>query len=57
MSRADLLRQAENAERHADQATDEEIKSALKKAADDYRREAAQETAVATIASEAAERG
>ncbi|MCC8937051.1 hypothetical protein H8A99_11290 [Bradyrhizobium sp. Arg68] len=42
-TKADLLRQAENAERHADQATDEEIKKALKKAAEDYRREAAQE--------------
>ncbi|WP_155262247.1 MULTISPECIES: hypothetical protein [Bradyrhizobium] len=31
MSRADLLRQAENVERHADQATDEKIKSTLKK--------------------------
>ena len=43
MSKADLLRQAENADRHADQATDEEVKAALRKAAEDYRREAEQE--------------
>ncbi|WP_158226516.1 hypothetical protein [Bradyrhizobium sp. UFLA03-84] len=48
MSRANLLRQADNAERHADQTTDEEMKAALKKAAEDYRREAAQENDIST---------
>lgn len=43
MSKEDLLRQAENAERHADQAVDPEVKEALRKAAEDYRREAEQE--------------
>lgn len=43
MRKEDLLRQAENAERHADQAVDEELKQALRKAAEDYRREAEQE--------------
>ncbi|MGY4295149.1 hypothetical protein ACVWXN_003244 [Bradyrhizobium sp. i1.4.4] len=43
MSKADLYRQAENADRHADQAVDEEVKEALRKAAEDYRREAEQE--------------
>jgi hypothetical protein len=41
MSNRDLLRQAENAERHADQTADEEMKAALKKAAEHYRDEAA----------------
>jgi len=41
MSKADLLRQAENADRHADQAVDEEVKQTLRQAAEDYRREAA----------------
>jgi len=43
MGKADLLRQADNADRHADQAVDEEIKQALRQAAEDYRREAAAE--------------
>ncbi|MET4091261.1 hypothetical protein [Bradyrhizobium sp. S3.5.5] len=43
MSKADLLRQAENADRHADQVVDEEVKEALRKAAEDYRRGAEQE--------------
>lgn len=38
MSKADLLRQAENADRHADQATDEDVKEALRRAAEQYRR-------------------
>jgi hypothetical protein len=40
MSKQNLLRQAENAERHADQTVDEELKAALIKAAGDYRSEA-----------------
>jgi vacuolar-type H+-ATPase subunit I/STV1 len=40
MSNRDLLRQAENAERHADQTADEEMKATLKKAAEHYRDEA-----------------
>ncbi|MET4384273.1 hypothetical protein ABIB73_000008 [Bradyrhizobium sp. F1.4.3] len=35
MSKEDLLRQAENAERHADQAVDEDVREALRKAARD----------------------
>ena len=44
MSKQELLRQAENAERHADQTTDESVRENLRKAAEDYRREAEAET-------------
>jgi hypothetical protein len=37
------LWQAENAERHADQTTDENVREILRKAAEDYRHEAEQE--------------
>jgi hypothetical protein len=40
MSKQELLRQAENAERHADQTIDESVKEILRKAAEDYRHEA-----------------
>jgi hypothetical protein len=40
MSKEQLLRQAENAERHADQTTDETVRETLRKAAEDYRHEA-----------------
>jgi hypothetical protein len=40
MRRDDLLRQADNAERHADQAVDDELKETLRKAAEEYRKEA-----------------
>jgi hypothetical protein len=43
MSKEQLLRQAENAERHADQTTDETVREILRKAADDYRHEAEEE--------------
>jgi hypothetical protein len=43
MSKQELLRQAENAERHADQTTDENVREILRKAAEDYRHEAEQE--------------
>jgi hypothetical protein len=39
----DLLRQAENADRRADQATDDELKQTLSKAAEDYRARAKRE--------------
>jgi hypothetical protein len=35
-----LHKEAENAERHADQATDESVREILRKAAEDYRHEA-----------------
>ena len=41
-----LWRQAENAERHAEQTTDDELRDTLKKAAADYRRRALQEARV-----------
>ena len=40
MRRDDLLRQAENADRHADQATDDELRETLRQAAEDYRKQA-----------------
>jgi hypothetical protein len=43
MSKQQLLRQAENAERHADQTTDESVREILRKAAEDYRHEAEEE--------------
>ena len=43
MSKQELLRQAENAERHADQTIDESVREILLRAAEDYRREAEQE--------------
>lgn len=43
MSKEDLLRQADSAERHAGQAVDPEVRDALRRAAEDYRREAEQE--------------
>ena len=43
MSKEQLLRQAENAERHADQTTDETVRDTLRKAAEDYRHEAEEE--------------
>ncbi|MBN8991668.1 MAG: hypothetical protein J0H42_25805 [Rhizobiales bacterium] len=43
MRTEELLRQADNAERHAEQTTDGELKDILKKAAADYRNKARQE--------------
>lgn len=43
MSKEDLLRQAENAESHTDQTVDHDVEETLRKAAEDYRREAEQE--------------
>ena len=39
MRRDDLLRQADNADRHADQATDDELKETLRQAAEDCRKQ------------------